>query len=72
MTARSEIAVWVHGLSRRSKATDSAWNRIVAAMTDREFVAVAGFCAIGLLLTAGVGHALGNCGDVAISPGLMP
>jgi len=71
MTAQSQIAVWVYGVSRRS-ATESAWDWIVAAMTDREFIVVAGFCAIGLLLTAGIGHAFGNFGDVAASLGVMP
>jgi predicted histidine transporter YuiF (NhaC family) len=72
MTARSDITVRVHGISRRSKAIGLAWDRIVAAMSDREFVAVVCFCAIGLLLTAGVGHSLGNIGVVAVSLGLMP
>jgi hypothetical protein len=39
---------------RRATATEAAWHRIVAAVTNPELIAVAAFCAIGLGITINV------------------
>jgi hypothetical protein len=39
---------------RRATATEAAWHRIVAAVTNPELIAVAAFCAIGLAITINV------------------
>ena len=40
--------------NRRATATEAAWQRIVAAVTNPELIAVAAFCAIGLAITFNV------------------
>jgi hypothetical protein len=71
MTARKEIAI-SSADARTRFAIRLAWDRLAAAMTDRELAVVAGFCSIGLLLTAAVVHSFGNFGDLAHSLRLMP
>ena len=40
--------------NRRGTATEAAWHRIVAVVTNPDLIAVAAFCAIGLAITMNV------------------
>ena len=68
---RSEIAVPAP-VSRRVTTIRSACDRLAVAMKDREFVAVAGFCGIGALLTASFLYSIANFDSLAAARDLMP
>lgn len=72
MSPRGEITILPHRMPRRATANRSVPDRLVEAITDREFIAVAGFCAIGLLLTASFFRSFASFGDGAAALALMP
>jgi len=51
LPVRREPQSLIKPAPRRINRTESAWGRTVATLTEPDFITVASFCAIGLLIT---------------------
>ncbi len=51
MLMKGELAIATGGLNDRVTARPSVWKRFAATITNRDLIAIVGFCAIGLLVT---------------------
>jgi hypothetical protein len=66
-SSRSERLILANPMDPRLRRNVTEWDRIVAALTGPELVALAMFCALGLVATVALCFLVPNFGDLASS-----
>jgi hypothetical protein len=72
MPMRSEVAIPIGPQTRHQSNSRAVLDQLADATLNREFAAVAAFCAVGLWLTASFLHSFADFGDLVGSLALTP
>jgi hypothetical protein len=64
---RGERLILINPTDPRLRRNITAWDHIVAALTEPELIALAVFCALGLAVTVGLFFLIPSFGELAAS-----